>query len=691
MPTKTLFRILLFILASATVLTAQPARRPLKLDDIARLREVRDPQISPDGQWIAYVVSTVDVKEDKTISHIWMVSYDGKTERQMTSGQESESSPRWSPDGRYLSFTSSRPGPAKGNQVWLLDRDGGEAFQLTELKGRLQGYEWSPDSKRLALVVADPDPEAEAAEAAKESGGKPKAPKPILIDRYKFKQDGQGYLTSGRHSYIYLFDIETKKMERLTTGQWDEFAPSWSPDGTRIAFMSNHAADPDRDPSAQIFVAEAKPGATEKALTQASNRAGRSRPEWSPDGKWIAFLESDEKKYGAYNMNHLAIVPSDGSEAPKRVEAVEALDRSVSLQGFSDDGKFIRFLVIDDRSAYPAQVNLSSGQVERLLRPPIVVSNWGSSKNRSVVISSSDLKYAEVYAFENGALRQLTRQNDALFAELEIATTEEVEFKSKDGTEVHGLLTYPIGYVKGTKVPLLLRIHGGPNGQDQHSFSLERQLFAANGYAVLAVNYRGSAGRGRKFSRAIFADWGHYEVEDLQAGVDHVIKMGVADPDRLGVGGWSYGGILTNYMIASDNRFKAATSGAGTAFTVSFYGSDQYIVQYDNEIGPPWNPKAWEIYQKLSYPFLHAYRIQTPTLFLCGERDFNVPVAGSEQMYQALRSLGVETQLVIYPNQNHGITRPSYIRDRFERYLAWYDKRLKKAPAPAPAPTSEKE
>jgi dipeptidyl aminopeptidase/acylaminoacyl peptidase len=690
MSPQKLFCALLFVLASASVVMAQPARRPLKLDDVPRLREARDPQISPDGQWVAYVVSTVDVKEDKTNSHIWMISYDGKTERQMTSSQESESSPRWSPDGRYLSFTSSRPGPAKGNQVWLLDRDGGEAFQLTELKGRLQGYEWSPDSKRLALLVGDPDPEAEAAEAAKESGGKPKAPKPILIDRYKFKQDVQGYLLSGRHSYIYLFDIATKKLERLTTGKWDESSPSWSPDGTRIAFMGNHAADPDRDPSAQVFVAEAKPGSTEKALTDADSRGGRSRPEWSPDGKWIAFTESDEKKYGAYSMSHLAIVASDGSAAPKRVEAVEALDRGVSLQGFSADGKFIRFTVTDDRTVYPAQTPLAGGKVERLLAPPIVISSWESVKNRSVVVSGGDSKYGELYAFENGALRQLTHQNDTLFAELEIAATEEVGFKSKDGTEVHGLLTYPIGYVKGTKVPMLLRIHGGPNGQDQHSFSLERQFFAANGYAVLAVNYRGSAGRGQKFSRSIFADWGHYEVEDLQAGVDHVVKMGVADPDRLGVGGWSYGGILTDYMIASDNRFKAATSGAGTAFTVSFYGVDQYIIQYDNEIGPPWDPKAWETYQKLSYPFLHADRIKTPTLFLGGERDFNVPLSGGEQMYQALRSLGLDTQLVIYPNQFHGITRPSYVRDRFERYLAWYDKYLKKALVSAGASTSDK-
>jgi dipeptidyl aminopeptidase/acylaminoacyl peptidase len=237
----------------------------------------------------------------------------------------------------------------------------------------------------------------------------------------------------------------------------------------------------------------------------------------------------------------------------------------------------------------------------------------------------------------------------------------------------------------------LLRIHGGPNGQDDHRWTLERQWFAANGYAVLAVNYRGSAGRGQKYSRSIFADWGHYEVEDLLAGVNEVIKMGIADPNRLGVGGWSYGGILTDYVIATDTRFKAATSGAGTAFTVSFYGTDQYIIQYDYEIGPPWNPKSWETYQKISYPFLHADKIKTPTLFLGGERDFNVPVQGSQQMYQALRSLGVPTQLVIYPDQFHGITKPTYIRDRLERYLGWYDKYLKKVdPAAAPADTAHR-
>ena len=669
--------VLVAVLAFVPVRQAQTAKRPLKIDDMMGLRDVRDPHCSPDGQWVAYVVSTTDVKEDKATSHVWMVGYDGKSERQMTSGQESESAPRWSPDGKYLSFTSSRKGPAKGNQVWLLDRNGGEAVQLTDVKGRLAGYEWSPDAKKLALVIGDPDPDADNDQPEGGAPPKPKTPKPIVIDRYKFKQDGQGYLPSGRHTYVYLFDVETKKLERLTTGKWDESSPSWSPDGKWIAFLSNHEKDPDREPEGQIFVAEAKAGATEKAITPPGARVSRGRPEWSPDGKWITYLEADEKKYGAYNMDHLTMVAADGASAPRRFPAVEALDRGVSSPRFAADGQAITFLVTDDQSVYPARVMLAGGKLEKLMKPPVVVGNWSTAGKCSVVLSGGNDKYGEVHAMEGAALRQLTRQNDALFAELSLGSTEEVAFKSKDGTEVHGLLTKPAGYVAGTKVPLLLRIHGGPNGQDQHSFSFERQLFAANGYAVLAVNYRGSSGRGQKFSRAIFADWGHYEVEDLLAGVDHVIKMGVADPDKLGVGGWSYGGILTDYLIASDTRFKAATSGAGTAFTVSYYGVDHYIIQYDHEIGPPWNAKSWETYVKLSYPFLHADRIKTPTLFLCGEKDFNVPVSGSEQMYQALRSLGVETQLVIYPNENHGIRRPTYVKDRYERYLAWYEKYLK--------------
>ncbi|HEV8590332.1 MAG TPA: hypothetical protein VGQ72_15800, partial [Pyrinomonadaceae bacterium] len=446
MHTKVLSRLLILGLVIAGSALAQTAHRPLKLDDLARFRNVSDPQLSPDGQWIAYAVSTTDTKEDKSNTHIWMVGYDGKNDRQITFSNDSEGSPRWSPDGKYLSFSSSRSGKpgVRGSQIWLLDRSGGEAYQLTELKGRLQGYEWSPDSKRLALVIGDPDPDAPDPTASPSPGTPPKPPKPIVIDRYRYKQDVQGYLLSGRHTYIYLFDIATKKLDRLTKSKWDESSPSWSPDGTRMAFMSNHAEDPDRDPAAQLFVAEAKPGVTEKQLSSADNRVNRARPEWSSDGKWLAFLEGDEKKYGAYNMEHLAFVPADGSAAPTRVKAVEDLDRGVSGLRLAGDGKSVLAMVADDRSGYPISVTRSN--VTRLLNPPVVVSNMSVSGGHTVLLCSTNTRPTEICVMEAKTLRQLTHQNDALMNELQIAQTEEVSFKSKDGTEVHGLLTYPVGY-----------------------------------------------------------------------------------------------------------------------------------------------------------------------------------------------------------------------------------------------------
>ncbi len=289
--------------------------------------------------------------------------------------------------------------------------------------------------------------------------------------------------------------------------------------------------------------------------------------------------------------------------------------------------------------------------------------------------SSSTTAPSELSAVEGRELRPITRQNRDWLAGVRLAPVEPIAVRSRDGTEIRGFVVKPPDYQPGRRYPTILRIHGGPVWQFYHDFAnLDWQVLAAHGYVVVGVNPRGSSGRGERFSTAIWARWGQKDAEDVLAAVDWAVAQGIADPDRLGVGGWSYGGILTDEVIARDRRFKAATSGAGIGNAFAGYGTDQYVKEYEAELGTPWkNPKA---YAEVSYPFLHADRIVTPTLFLCGDQDWNVPLINSEQMYQALKSLGRETQLVVYPGASHSLDKPSHRRDRMERYLAWYGKYL---------------
>ncbi len=648
--------------------------QPIRADDMYRLRDVGDPRISPDGAWIAYTVTTIDSLRDTRDTDVWMVNWSGDRTLRLTSSPDDEQNPRWSPDNRSLAFVSGRSG-STGSQIWLLDRSGGEAQRLTELKGGVSEYAWSPDGKRLAVISHDVDPEKAASDS-----GKSAKPMPIVIDRYTFKRDEDGYLNR-RRDHIWLVDVATRKAVQLTTGDFDDSQLRWSPDGTRLAFVSQRVGlDPDRTNNADVFVVDAVPGANPSRLT--TWLGPDEGPVWSPDGTRIAYLQGSEPRLYAYSQNTIAVIPSRGGAATL---LAESLDRDVSELSWSADGAAIRFLLGDDRAVHLATVQVANGVVTRELTGRRVVTAYDvSSVGRIVTRDGTASAGAELHALEGGVQRALTHVNDTVFANLQLGQTEDVSFRNRDGLTVNALLVKPPGFVAGKRYPLILRIHGGPNGQDEHLFdtgvwlpTMERQLFAAAGYLVLAVNYRGSSGRGRDWKKAIFADWGNKEVQDLLAGVDHLVATGLADPDRLAIGGWSYGGILTNFAIAATTRFKAAISGAGSALQTSMYGSDMYVFQYESELGVPWKNQA--LWNRMSSPFWQADRITTPTLFMGGASDFNVPILGSEQMFQALKSLGVATQLVIYPDEFHAITRPSFIRDRLDRYLEWYARYLSRS------------
>jgi len=660
-------------LVTVPLAAAEASPRPLRVDDLFSLKSVGDPQISPDGRWVAYTVRRLDPKADNSDTDIYMIPFAGGEAVRVTSSPKPESHPRFSPDGRYLAFLSGREG--KKSQVWLLDRRGGEAVRLTDSKADVSDFEWSPDGKRLALVVGDVDPdEPEDEKASGGGGGEEKAPKPIVIRRLQFLRDGEGFLRELRQ-HLYVYDVAAKTSTQLTSGPFDEQDPVWSPDGRWIAFTSNRTADPDANDNSDIFLVEAdaaKKGQKPRAIT--TSPGTDNSPAFSPDGKWIAYLAGGEPKDIWYATNHVAVVPVAGGE-PRAL--TRELDRNVQTPRFSQDGKSIWFLLEEGGNDHLARVPAAGGPVERVVNGERVVQSYELGPQGEIaVLESTPWRPFEVSVVtgEGGSLRPLTHVNDEFLKGIRLGEVKRFQAASADGTKIDAFLTLPPDAKPGAKLPTILRIHGGPTSQYDTSFNTEWQMLAAHGYAVVGANPRGSTGYGAAFSRAIWADWGNKDYQDVIAAVDGAIAMGVADPDRLGVGGWSYGGILTDHVITRTGRFKAATSGASEVNYIANYGTDHYQKEWEAELGLPWrNTEAWT---RIS-PFFQVEKITTPTLILNGADDLNVPLLNSEQLYQALRRLGRETELVIYPGQGHGISRPSYQKDRYERYLAWYGKYLK--------------
>lgn len=648
-------------------LTLESLSRALGIDDYFALRSISNVRISPDGKWVAYVVSHSEEESDENFSNIYMVSMAGGAPVQVTSsGNDFE--PRWSADNQYLSFLSSRTGKS---QVYVIARNGGEAKALTNVPQGVDFYEWAPDGKKMLFVLTDP-----------ESNTEEKVPPPYVITRLLFKADGVGYVEE-RYKHIYVFDVDSKGTKQLTFGPYNDSGyfqndyistPQWSPDGKQILFVSNRTPEPDSTINTDVFIISTEGGEPKRVTTQ---EGVDQMPSWSRDGKSIVYVAMMEPRKLWFDQLLIARISAEGGE-PEIL--TKNLDRNAVSPTFGPDGR-IYFLLEDQGNQRLVSIPPNGGPIQEAV-PEKVVHEYDLSNHGSIasLVSRPDLP-GDIFATTSAKAIAVTNINENLLRGIELAKTRSIEFRSVDGARVHGFVFTPPGFDPSKKYPAILWIRGGPNGQDAEEFSFRSQFLAAQGYVLIAVNYRGSSGFGKDFQQAIYANWGTLDVKDLLAGVDHVTSLGFVDPDRIAMGGHSYGAMLTNFLLAETNRFKAAITDAGESNYLMNYGVDQFFLDWETELGKPWeNPQR---FIEMS-PFFRLKNAKTPTLVVCGQEDWNVPLINSEQLYLALRRMGVDAMLVVYPEQSHEFDRPSYIKDRFLRYLAWYDHFLKGAPSKVP-------
>lgn len=648
---------------------AQDESQRVTIDDLMSLQSLSSPQISPDGEWVAYVVRSRDMEEDKSNTQIFMVATSGGEPIPMTDKETSASDPQWSPDGKFLSFTASKAEDAK-TQIWTLNRLGGEAVQLTNVIPGVGDYAWSPDGSRLLLTLTDPKP----ADLTEDKDDDNKAV-PYVIDRMQFKQDYSGYLDR-RRTHVYVYTPNSDTTVQLTFGDYDDSNPVWSPDGKSIALVSDRSDNPDLNYGTDIFVVNVDD--KDPVLTQVTSNPGRDfSPAFSPDSKSIAYVTSTGPDVGGSALTPTKYLAVTEIGADQRSVLTANLDRSVSSPEYSSNGRDIYFRLEDSGMNHFARVRARGGDIVREVSNEVSVRDFARGGGRTVLAMTNAESPTELYSYADDALTRLTFLSDESLSSVVRAEVEKLRFNSADGTPVEAFLVKPVGYQVGTRYPTILWLHGGPASQFNFGYNDTAQLFSANGYAVIMPNPRGSTGYGSEFAHGTVAAWGENDFDDVMAAIDYGIKIGVVDSQRTGVGGWSYGGILTNYVITQTQRFKAAMSGASLGLVTSNYGHDQYQLMYELEFGLPWeNPQLWA---ELS-PFNKVQNITTPTLWMGGEVDWNVPINNSEQMYIAMKRLGQETQLVVYPDEHHGIRRPSFQKDRFERWISWFDRYLKPAP-----------